>query len=90
MKFDMELDFYTQSEIKRLLDGLDSEFTELNQLLYLIDKVWDELECDNQVIDEDKMSQFYSHPVWTLNGSPRFSMSLICSDFICACLAISN
>ena len=68
MKFDMELDFYTQSEIKRLLDGLDSEFTELNQLLYLIDKVWDELECDNQVIDEDKMSQFYSHPVWTLNG----------------------
>ena len=60
MKFDMELDFYTQSEIKRLLDGLDSEFTELNQLLYLIDKVWDELECDNQVIDEDK-SIFFEH-----------------------------
>jgi 2-polyprenyl-6-hydroxyphenyl methylase/3-demethylubiquinone-9 3-methyltransferase len=68
MEFNIELDSYTHQEIKRLMGSLGSELTELNQLLYLIDKVWDEIGCDNQMLDEDKMTKFYDHPVWILNG----------------------
>ena len=30
--------------------------------------VWDELGCDNKHLDDNKLAQFYSHPVWILNG----------------------
>ena len=68
MQFDIESNSHTQQEIKRLIDSLGCELTNLGQLLYLIDKVWDEIGCDNQIIDEDKMTKFYSHPVWILSG----------------------
>ena len=68
MQSDIESNSHTQQELRKLIDSLGCELTELSQLLYLIDKVWDEIGCDNQVIDEDKMTTFYSHPVWILNG----------------------
>ena len=56
-------------EISRLL----SQYTKnnspsLEQIWEMMDSVWDEMGCDNQNFDIDKINQFYQHPVWTLNG----------------------
>jgi len=34
----------------------------------LMDIVWDEIGCDNENCNRDKVAQFYNHPVWLLNG----------------------
>ncbi|MDO7253605.1 class I SAM-dependent methyltransferase [Helicobacter cappadocius] len=41
---------------------------DLEQIWYLMNKVWDEMGCDNKNIDWDKLGKYYSHPVWLLNG----------------------
>lgn len=56
-------------EISRLL----SQYTKnnspsLEQMWEMMDSVWDEIRCDNQNFDIDKINKFYQHPVWTLNG----------------------
>ncbi len=68
MNISQDLNQKDKQQIQRLLDSLNSELVELGQLLYLIDKVWDEMECDNVIIDDEKLTKFYSHPVWVLNG----------------------
>jgi 2-polyprenyl-6-hydroxyphenyl methylase/3-demethylubiquinone-9 3-methyltransferase len=56
-------------EISRLL----SQYTKnnspsLEQMWEMMDSVWDEMGCDNQNFDIDKINKFYQHPVWTLTG----------------------
>ena len=56
-------------EISRLL----SQYTKnnspsLEQMWEMMDSVWDEMGCDNQNFDIDKINLFYQHPVWTLTG----------------------
>lgn len=56
-------------EISRLL----SQYTKnnspsLEQMWEMMDSVWDEMGCDNQNFDIDKINRFYQHPVWTLTG----------------------
>ena len=56
-------------EISRLL----SQYTKnnspsLEQMWEMMDSVWDEIGCDNQNFDIDKINKFYQHPVWTLTG----------------------
>jgi SAM-dependent methyltransferase len=41
---------------------------ELEDMWDLMDKVWDEIGCDNKIIDPEKLQRFYQHPIWTLNG----------------------
>ena len=55
-------------EIKRLIDSLPNESIRLEQLWRLMDQVWDDFGCDNQILDEQKINQFYKHPIWILNG----------------------
>jgi 2-polyprenyl-6-hydroxyphenyl methylase/3-demethylubiquinone-9 3-methyltransferase len=57
-----------QQEIHRLLDTCAKQELSLNALWEAMDIVWDELGCDNQILDEEKLSKFYQHPVWILNG----------------------
>lgn len=33
-----------------------------------MDLVWEDLGCDNKHLNWEKISKFYSHPVWLLNG----------------------
>jgi 2-polyprenyl-3-methyl-5-hydroxy-6-metoxy-1,4-benzoquinol methylase len=40
----------------------------LEDLWQLMDKVWDEMGCNNTEIDFDKLSAYYQHPIWLLNG----------------------
>lgn len=55
-------------EIERLLETiLDSDLT-LQQMWRLMDQVWDEIGCDSNNLEQDKITTFYKHPVWLLNG----------------------
>jgi 2-polyprenyl-3-methyl-5-hydroxy-6-metoxy-1,4-benzoquinol methylase len=55
-------------EIQRLLDLSPNSSIEIADLWKMMDIVWDEMECDNNNLDFEKMSNYYSHPIWTLNG----------------------
>jgi hypothetical protein len=45
----------------------DSEEPDLKGMWALMDAAWEECHCDHEVIDK-RISRFYSHPVWLLNG----------------------
>ena len=52
------------------LDGIFKQFDgypSLEQVWDLMDKCWDSLNCDPLIMD-DRISAFYAHPVWLLNG----------------------
>jgi len=65
---------------KEGLSGIDSEVIdsllsrspnnppELEDIWWLMDNIWNEIGCDNRSPDWDKISEFYKHPVWILNG----------------------
>ncbi|MCM1983015.1 class I SAM-dependent methyltransferase [Lyngbya confervoides] len=40
----------------------------IEDLWRLMDQVWDEMGCDNLDLNNDKISSYYQHPVWLLNG----------------------
>jgi len=54
--------------IEDLLDIVGTYEPSLEQIWLCMDAVWDQLGCDNKYVDLERMSQFYSHPVWLLNG----------------------
>ncbi len=55
-------------EIQRLLIYSQHDPPELEDIWYIMDLVWDELGCDNLNLDQEKISTYYKHPLWTLNG----------------------
>jgi 2-polyprenyl-3-methyl-5-hydroxy-6-metoxy-1,4-benzoquinol methylase len=40
----------------------------LDQIWRCMDFVWDTLGCNNKSIENTKLTKFYSHPIWLLNG----------------------
>jgi 2-polyprenyl-3-methyl-5-hydroxy-6-metoxy-1,4-benzoquinol methylase len=54
--------------IAALLEMIGTASPTLEQLWGGIDLIWDRLGCDNRKIDPEKLSKFYSHPIWLLNG----------------------
>jgi 2-polyprenyl-6-hydroxyphenyl methylase/3-demethylubiquinone-9 3-methyltransferase len=54
--------------IESLLAKSSNNPPELEDIWHLMDNVWDEIGCDNKKPDWDKISEFYKHPVWILNG----------------------
>ncbi|MBW4686911.1 MAG: class I SAM-dependent methyltransferase [Komarekiella atlantica HA4396-MV6] len=57
-----------QQEIENILLDAERQPIEVEEIWQLMDKVWDSLGCDNIKNDPEKVSLFYSHPVWLLNG----------------------
>lgn len=58
-----------KSEIKKLLSRQNKNIADdLEQMWYLINLVWDDLGCDNQNLNSEKINEFYSHAIWLLNG----------------------
>lgn len=56
-------------EIENLLQKQNNNIVDdLEQIWYLMDLVWNEFECDNVILDWEKIGKYYSHPVWLLNG----------------------
>lgn len=41
---------------------------DLEQMWYLLNRVWHNMGCDNKHLDWEKIGKFYAHPVWILNG----------------------
>lgn len=66
---DENLSQFEKSEIQQLLARENKELTsDLDQMWYLIDLVWDDFSCDNNHLNWDNIGKFYKHPVWLLNG----------------------
>ena len=58
-----------KTEIEKLLLREDENIkTDLEQMWYLMDLIWDDFGCDNKNLNWDSIGKFYSHPVWLLNG----------------------
>lgn len=72
MKIDLKdknLSKIEQDEIERLLAREGKNLSnDLDQMWYLMDLIWDDYNCDNKNLEWDKIGEFYSHPVWILNG----------------------
>lgn len=67
--FDKNLSKSEAAEIAALLKRQDPRIeNDLDQMWYLLDLVWDDHGCDNQRLDWEKISTYYAHPVWLLNG----------------------
>lgn len=47
--------------------GFDKKPVDLHDIWALMDAAWDECGCDPLILDE-RIRQFYAHPVWLLNG----------------------
>lgn len=62
------LDIEDKNEILRLLNFSKHQLLELEDMWMIMDIVWDEIGCNNKILDKTKISKFYSHPVWVLNG----------------------
>jgi SAM-dependent methyltransferase len=56
------------SIIHCLAPKFPEQFLSLQELWSLMDKVWDEMGCDNTELDLEKISDYYRHPIWLLNG----------------------
>ena len=41
---------------------------DLTELWRLMDRVWDDMGCDNRAPDWSRIERYYQHPVWLLNG----------------------
>jgi ubiquinone/menaquinone biosynthesis C-methylase UbiE len=60
---------FENSEIDMLLQRRSkSIISNLEQMWYLMDLIWEDFGCDNINLNWEKISKFYSHPVWLLNG----------------------
>lgn len=55
-------------EINRLLRMSAHDPPRLEDMWYLLDRVWRDLDCDNTDFDQQAIQEFYTHPVWILNG----------------------
>ena len=65
---DKNLTKIEKEEIEKLLKREKQGLDDLEQMWYLVDLIWDDYGCDNKNLDWQKIGQFYSHPVWLLNG----------------------
>ena len=66
---DKNLTEYEKREILSLMQREDKRLhSDLEQMWYLMDLVWDDLGCDNRHLDWERIGKFYAHPVWLLNG----------------------
>jgi SAM-dependent methyltransferase len=63
-----ELSIYEEAVLIDLLDSARHDPPTQEDIWFLMDKVWDKMGCNNKDLDPEKLSQFYSHPVWLLNG----------------------
>ncbi|AFZ36680.1 hypothetical protein Sta7437_3172 [Stanieria cyanosphaera PCC 7437] len=55
-------------QMQQLLSSCPNHSPSVEQMWQMLDEVWDRLGCDNENLDWDKISAFYNHPVWILNG----------------------
>lgn len=55
-------------EIKKYLEPYLHRRPRLEEIWTIIDQVWDDMGLDNRNYSEKELGEYYSHPVWLLNG----------------------
>ena len=74
---EIPLNLLNNDEIIYLEKYTNNEILTLEELWYEIDKIWDKFKLDNtKPFKGQKISDFYSHPIWILNGIYSSSDSL--------------
>ena len=69
MKFDKkDLSSRDLKAIESMLSQSPNNPPQLDDVWQLMDNVWNEIGCDNKALDWGMINEFYSHPVWLLNG----------------------
>jgi len=68
MQINTALSSKEYAEIYRLVPNFSEQSLDLEQIWKLMDQVWDEMGCDNIKLDLTKISDYYRHPIWLLNG----------------------
>jgi ubiquinone/menaquinone biosynthesis C-methylase UbiE len=63
-----QLNSSEKTTLNAFLQLLETDEPSLEQIWASMDFVWDLLGCDNKSIDFSKLSKFYHHPIWLLNG----------------------
>ncbi|CAB1067896.1 hypothetical protein D1AOALGA4SA_163 [Olavius algarvensis Delta 1 endosymbiont] len=64
----IKVDTTSREEIEKIIDQNDEVPATLEDIWQLMDKVWDNIGCDNINPDRNKIDRFYRHPVWKLNS----------------------
>lgn len=54
--------------LQRMLALLGTDSPTLEQIWECMDFMWDSMGCNSRCLDDVKLSKFYRHPVWLLNG----------------------
>jgi len=66
---DKNLTKIEKNEIEKLLKiECKNQSNDLEEMWHLMDLIWDNYNCDNKNLEWEKIGNFYSHPVWILNG----------------------
>jgi 2-polyprenyl-3-methyl-5-hydroxy-6-metoxy-1,4-benzoquinol methylase len=65
---DVRISEEEKSEIKDLLSRPQENRSDLEQMWFLMDYVWDMNNCNNTNLNAEAIQKFYSHSVWLLNG----------------------
>lgn len=89
----IELESDDKVVLQALLDSQDPDIhDDVEQMWYLLNKVWDEMGCDNKNIDWSKLGLYYAHPVWVLNGlfTQYDKLSLSIRESIASYIASKN
>jgi 2-polyprenyl-3-methyl-5-hydroxy-6-metoxy-1,4-benzoquinol methylase len=63
-----KLSDYEKENVTSLLKLSANYPPELEDIWSLMDRIWDEMGCDNQNLDMNKIKKYYQHPIWLLNG----------------------
>lgn len=64
----IQLSAVDAATIEALLARVPTDCLHLADLWTLMDQVWDEMGLDSRHPDPRKLSEYYAHPVWLLNG----------------------
>ncbi|NKQ38651.1 MAG: hypothetical protein HF967_04130, partial [Methanosarcinales archaeon] len=66
--YDLTFELDINQELKKFIE-LEEEYPPtLKDIWVAMDRVWDNIGCDNLNLNCDKINQFYAHPIWLLNG----------------------
>lgn len=72
MNIDLENPNISADEREALLSLLNMQnptiSDDLEQERYLLNRIWQDMHCDNKHLDWEKTNAYYAHPVWLLHG----------------------
>ena len=66
--YDLIFELGINQELKKFIELEKEHPPALEDIWVAMNRVWDNIGCDNLNLNYDKINQFYSHPIWLFNG----------------------